>query len=182
MIPVQTLLPPNASPEERAIEAATARLGEVSVPLRSLWNPATCPLPLLPWLAWALSIDTWSPDWSESIKRARVAGAIALQRRKGTLEGIRRVVAIFGGAVAISEWWQQTPRGTPHTFNVTLQLGQQAGAPAPAALIDDVITEIRRAKPARSHFEFVLGIDVSVRQALLGVTRPAVTARLSAIA
>ena len=182
MADVLTLLPPNAGAEERALEQATARIGAVPVPLRSLWNPNTCPLDLLPWLAWALSVDSWSPDWSEAIKRNRIRAAIAIQRKKGTIGSIRTAVSVIGGAVSITEWWQKTPRGTPHTFEVTLQLGQKDGAPAPGALIDDVIAEIRRAKPVRSHFEFVLGVDVSVREGVIGVSRPAVYTRLSATA
>ncbi|GHK16942.1 hypothetical protein ECZU03_07310 [Escherichia coli] len=29
------------------------------VPLRTLWNWRTCPVKLLPYLAWALSVDRW---------------------------------------------------------------------------------------------------------------------------
>jgi phage tail P2-like protein len=182
MIAAPSMLPVNATGQERAIEAATARLANVPVPVRSLWNPATCPVTLLPWLAWALSVDTWSPDWPGPVKRARIARAIEIQRKKGTLAGIRAVVEIFGGAVSIVEWWQQTPRGTPHTFSVSLSLGQIDGAPAPAALIEDVITEIRRAKPARSHFEFLLGIEAEAREGLIAVARPIIYARLSTAA
>jgi phage tail P2-like protein len=182
MMEPRSLLPINAASQERALEAASSRLADIPVPLRSLWDPATCPVPLLPWLAWALSIDTWSPGWPEPVKRARIARAIEIQRKKGTLAGIRAVVEIFGGAVSIIEWWQKTPRGTPHTFEITLQLGQIAGAPAPAELIEDVITEIRRAKPARSHFEFLLGIEATAREGLIAVARPNIYARLSAAA
>lgn len=177
----RSLLPINATAQERAIEAATARLASVPVPILSLWDPARCPVALLPWLAWALSVDTWSPDWPEAVKRARIARAIEIQRKKGTLAGIRAVVSVFGGAVSIVEWWQKTPRGTPHSFDVNLQLGQINGAPAPAALIEDVITEIRRAKPARSHFEFLLGVEAVAREGLIAVSRPAIYARLAAV-
>lgn len=179
---VRTLLPPNATPTELALEAATARIADVAVPLRQLWNPATCPEALLPWLAWALSIDTWSPDWTEPTKRARIALAIDIQRHKGTLAGIRAVVSVFGGAVSIREWWQTVPRGVPHTFNIVLQLGQQGGVPASAALLDDVITEINRAKPVRSHFEFVLGVDASAREGVRVIARHTIYAQLSATA
>lgn len=179
---MNSLLPPNASDAELALEASTARIAALPVSIRSLWNPATCPAALLPWLAWGLSVDTWSPDWPEAIKRARIARAIEIQRHKGTLSGIAAAVAVFGGAVSIREWWQTTPRGTPHTFDVVLQLGLVAGAPPSVALIDDVITEITRAKPARSHFTFALGVDGMARIGLIAVARPAVFVRLSATA
>lgn len=179
---MNSLLPPNATDSELALEASTARIAALPVALRSLWNPATCPAALLPWLAWGLSVDTWSPDWPEATKRARIARAIEIQRRKGTLAGIAAAVAVFGGAVSIREWWQTTPRGTPHTFDVVLQLGLVDGAPPSGALIDDVITEISRAKPARSHFTFALGIDGMARIGVIAVARPAVFVRLSATA
>lgn len=179
---MSSLLPPNATDSELAMEASTARLAALPVGLRSLWNPATCPAALLPWLAWGLSVDTWSPDWPEATKRARIARAIEIQRRKGTLAGIAAAVAVFGGAVSIREWWQTTPRGLPHTFDVVLQLGLVDGAPPSGALIDDVITEISRAKPARSHFTFALGIDGMARIGVIAVARPAVFVRLSATA
>ena len=52
-----SILPPNVTRAERALEGATARLDDVPVPIRSMWNPATCPAFLLPWIAWGLSID-----------------------------------------------------------------------------------------------------------------------------
>jgi phage tail P2-like protein len=57
-----------------------------------------------------LSLDNWSTDWPESIKRERVRKAIAIARRKGTAQSVRTVVASFGGSVAIREWWQSEPR------------------------------------------------------------------------
>ncbi|MBV8973104.1 MAG: phage tail protein I [Sphingomonadaceae bacterium] len=177
-----SLLPPNATQTELSLEAAAARVGDVPVPIRSLWNPATCPVAFLPWLAWALSVDTWNPDWAEATKRARIATAIDVQRHKGTLKAIRAVVAVFGGAVSIREWWQQSPAGVPHTFDVVLDVGYVGGQPPSAQLIDDVVTAIDRAKPARSHFGFALAIDAVVREGLIAVARPVVLARLEATA
>ena len=71
-----TLLPPNSTQLERAIEGANgAALADVPVPIRDLWNPETCPAALLPFLAWGVSIDLWDSQWSEAEKRAAVASA-----------------------------------------------------------------------------------------------------------
>ena len=53
------LLPPNASALERAIAATGAGIDTLPVAVRDVWNPATCPVALLPWLAWALAVDEW---------------------------------------------------------------------------------------------------------------------------
>ncbi|TKA96910.1 phage tail protein I, partial [Cereibacter changlensis] len=56
-----SILPPNATKAERAFEAALAALCDLPVPVGQLWSPETCPAALLPWLAWALSVDDWDP-------------------------------------------------------------------------------------------------------------------------
>ncbi len=128
-----TLLPPNATRLERGIEAAAARISAVPVPLRDLWNPATCPEALLPYLAWALSVDAWNADWPVAVRRAQVAQAIEIQRRKGTVAAIRAVVRSFGGEIALREWWQQEPPAEPHTFSLVLSLQGFGGETATAA-------------------------------------------------
>lgn len=173
-----TLLPRNATAPERAIEDATARLADVPVPLRTLWNPATCPAPLLPWLAWALSIDAWKSYWPDHIKRARVAAAIDIQRRKGTAQSVRSVIAAFGGAVQLREWFQLDPPGVPHTFDVCATVADIADPALSAALVDDIIGEISRTKPARSHFTFTQGVQTRADLAVAAVIRPAVYRRL----
>lgn len=149
------------------------------VPLRSLWNPSTCPVDLLPYLAWALSIDSWSSDWPAGVKRERVRQAIAIQRRKGTSESVRNVVQSFGGAVALREWWQMDPPGDPHTFSLVLNLSDAAGAIATAEYVDQVIAEVARTKPARSHFTFTQGLSAAGAIGVIGVARPITYARLA---
>ncbi|OIX91606.1 phage tail protein I, partial [Serratia fonticola] len=86
------LLPVGSSPLEVAAERACAELARVPVPLRDLWNPATCPLNLLPYLAWAFSVDRWDESWSDNAKRNVVTSAFYLHRHKGTMGAVRRVV------------------------------------------------------------------------------------------
>lgn len=91
-----TLLPPNASAQEYALEGATARLGEVPAPLRDVWNPDTCPASMLPWLAWAFGVDEWDSGWSDEAKRNTIRDAVMIQRRKGTVWSIKRAIAGAG--------------------------------------------------------------------------------------
>lgn len=174
-----SLLPPTSTELERAVEAAMARISDVPVPLRSVWNPSTCPVDLLPWLAWALSLDTWSSDWSEGVKRERIRQAIAIQRRKGTARSVRSVVESFGGSVALREWWQLDVPGDPHTFSLVLNLSGTGGGTPTAAFVDGVIAEVFRAKPVRSHFTFTQGFTADGGVALIVAARPTIWARLS---
>lgn len=172
---------PRATQLESALETAAGSIAETPTPIRDVWSPDDCPADLLPWLAWGLSLDNWATSWPDSIKRARVANAIGIAKRKGTAASVRQVVASFGGSVAIREWWQTTPRGTPHTFDLVLTLDRD-GAPASAEFADQVIAEVNRAKPARSHFTFTQGISATGRVGLAAAVRPAVFVRLDCAA
>lgn len=176
---MNSLLPPNATELERRLEQATDAIGAIPVPLRDLWNADTCPLELLPWLAWQLSIDAWKSYWPESIKRERVRQALAIQRRKGTVESVRSVVQSFGGSVELREWFQTSPRGVPGTFELWLTAPDQGTPEATAAFVDDVIAEVDRTKPVSRHFTFTQGLTAEQRIGVAAYARPAVYRRLS---
>lgn len=108
-----SLLPPSASDFMRCVEWGTARLSALPVSLSQLWDPDTCPVALLPYLAWALSVDRWDRDWTEETKRQVIRDAWAIHRHKGTISAIRRVVEPFGYVINVTEWWETgDPRGT----------------------------------------------------------------------
>lgn len=114
------LLPPNASPLERALVDSTARATEVPVPVRDIWNPDTCPANLLAWLAWAFSVDTWNPAWTEEQKRSVIKNSLFVHKHKGTLGAIQRALASVGYTITIKEWWQKVPQGDPYTFEIVV--------------------------------------------------------------
>jgi phage tail P2-like protein len=174
-----SLLPPNATALERGLEAAASRAAAIPVALRDLWNPATCPVDLLPWLAWSLSIDIWDPAWPEPFKRARVAQAIEIQRLKGTLASVRAIVSLFGGSIALREWWETVPQGDPHTFNLVLSLASTSAGPPAAGLLEQGIDEITLTKPLRSHFTFAQALDAAGAIGLTGAARAATFSRLT---
>jgi len=98
--PLPTLLPPNATSSERAVESAAWRLGDDGPQgIRSLWNPETIPAPFLPWLAWAMAVDAWDTTQSEELRRASIARSFALHRIKGTLEGYRVLARLYGARI-----------------------------------------------------------------------------------
>jgi phage tail P2-like protein len=114
------LLPGNASELERNAAQALAQIERVPVPLRDLWNPDTCPVELLPYLAWAFSVDRWSPAWPESAKRAAIRSAYFIHSRKGTIGALRRVVEPLGYLIEVREWWEEVPAGVPGTFRLLI--------------------------------------------------------------
>lgn len=176
-----SILPPGSTALEKALEQVAAHLLDMPVAIRAVRSADTCPIELLPWEAWGRSLDNWSADWSAPVKRERVRQAIPIARQKGTAASVRSVVQSFGGSVAIREWWQMEPKGEPHTFDLVLNL-EREGVPASAAFVDQVIAEVIRAKPARSHFTFTQGLNASGGIGLAAFGRPMIYSRLSCTA
>ncbi|MFC9008332.1 phage tail protein I [Streptomyces microflavus] len=112
----QQLLPGNSTPLERQAAQALAQIQRVRIPLRQLCNPDTCPVDLLPYLAWAFSVDRWDSKWTEAAKRAAIRSSHYVHSRKGTIGALRRVVEPLGYLIEVLEWWQTTPEGVPATF------------------------------------------------------------------
>jgi len=139
------LLPPNATPQERALSLATGRA--VDVPIKQLWSPATCPAGILPWLAWALSVDEWNSSWPVETQRQVIAASIDEHRKKGTVGALRRALQRLGYETEIDE-----NTGTAYTFRIRFKLG--AGSTAGGAVVESAVaaaTEIAlRQKNARS--------------------------------
>jgi len=172
-----SILPPNTTPTERAIESASSFVRDLVVPIRHLWNPETCPAAFLPWLAWSWSVDSWNPDWPEATKRAVIAASPRVHRLKGTVAAVRAAAqAVAGGApVRIIEWFR--PDGSGQPYRSTLDVDVSAGAPA--ALPHDLVAAVQGAKPLRSHLNVRLSVraPTQIMSAAL-IRRPLVTARL----
>ena len=106
------LLPANSTPLEREL-ARLSRYIELIDPVQIewIWDAWRCPAPLLPWLAWALSVDFWDEEWSEIQKRQSIADSPAYHRRKGTVESVETLLALGERPYSLIEWWQQAPQG-----------------------------------------------------------------------
>jgi len=174
-----SLLPPNASDLQKGLEAACVVPPLPTAPIRALWNPATCEERLLPWLAWSLSIDNWDASWPLATRRAVIANAIKVQRRKGTVGAVRSAIASFGAAMALREWWETSPPGERGTFEVVLSIAAQNGAAPTPEFVDAVIDEIERTKPLSRHFTFTLALEAEAAIRLVSVARPVIYARLT---
>ncbi|UUE08610.1 phage tail protein I [Dickeya zeae] len=147
-----SLLPPSASDFMRNVASSTQRLSEIAVCLDTLWSAERCPAQLLPYLAWALSVDRWDKRWSEQTKRQVIKAAWLVHRQKGTLAALRRVVEPFGYLIRVTEWWQTG--GQPGTFR--LDIGVQD-----AGITEETYLELERliadAKPVSRH---LLGLNI----------------------
>jgi len=146
------LLPYNASSQERAISESVARLGDVAVPIRDVWNPEACPPGLLAWLAWAFSVDQWDNSWTDAQKRLFIKSSVEIHRRKGTIGAVQQALAALSFDARVQEWFNQSPAGDPFTFDVLLQ-ADQIGVPQNAMAV--LLAVIDRTKNLRSHLALV---------------------------
>lgn len=150
------LLPPNASELERLAAEALAQIERVPVPLRQLWNPDTCPAELLPYLAWAFSVDRWSSAWPERAKRAAIKAAYFIHAHKGTIGALRRVVEPLGYLIEVREWWEEQPAGVPGTFRLLVGVLDKG---ITEAMYQEMTWLVDDAKPVSRH---LLHIQVSL--------------------
>ena len=146
-----TLLPPQATKLERAVEAAFGQLAEVPLPIRDQWNPATCPAALLPFLAFGVSIDFWDTNWTEAEKRTAIAGAIDAQRRKGTPASLRDVLDRFDPLIGLVEWFEDREQLDPYTFRLELPLRAESAVVYDEELVVALLRDIAAVKPLRAH-------------------------------
>lgn len=128
----------------------------LGVPLRDLWSPERCPLALLPYLAWALSVDRWDQSWPEKTKRSVIKASFFVHKRKGTIKAVRRVVEPLGYLIEVLEWWQTVPMGVPGTF--ALKVGV-----LDTGITEEMYLELERliddAKPVSRH---LTGLAISL--------------------
>ncbi|MAY75219.1 MAG: phage tail protein I [Phycisphaerae bacterium] len=157
MSDLPTILKPNATEHDRALEQAIRKGKPDLTPIAKLMNPDTCPAHLLGWLAWAFSVDVWEATWSEATKREVINRSIAIHRIKGTAGAVRRALGTIGFRTDISEWFEHG--GTPHTFRIDA-FGDDifaAGFQISAELVDMVTLLIENVKPVRAHFTLRIG-------------------------
>lgn len=142
------LLPPSATPQERALAETVARVSDVPTPARDLWNPDTCPIELLPWLAWAFSLDDWDTSWTEAQQRAAVKASYSVHRYKGTIGSVKDALQALGLGVQVQEWFNMVPAGAPYTYRLLLEVNQYGVSLEQLNKIQDVV---ENAKNLRSH-------------------------------
>lgn len=174
------LLPPNATRAEIAIiQAVLKQFNKLPDNVkRNLWNADTCPLELLPWLAWARGVEVWDSTWPESIQRTQVKNAIKIARKRGTLGSIEDVLKSFGGSFVVREWWEQEPPGVPHTFELTLSINPQEGETITHDFIEKVMQAIDRTKPLRSSYTLIQGLSARGHLGIVGALRCGVFIKL----
>lgn len=158
---MKSLLPKNATKQEKDIEASIARMANIPVMGRMVWDPDTCPEHLLPWLAWAFSVDGWESNWPENVKRQVIKNSYDVHRTKGTPFAVRKALEGLGVVAKIQEWFQQSPQGQPGTFDIVAWANENLTPDKDTVLNDELYRQLKQAvdnaKNVRSHYTFKVG-------------------------
>lgn len=145
-----SILPANLADLERDLDAALSRIELVEIPIAVLWNPWACPLDVLPYLAWAVSVDQWRSDWPEQTKRRVVAESIGLHRLKGTRQAVEKSMRAVGSDAVLKEWFEVYPPRPRGTFS--LEISSNFKSPEE---YEELIGAVVSSKNTRSHLEFI---------------------------
>ncbi|MBQ4814009.1 phage tail protein I [Pseudoalteromonas luteoviolacea] len=139
----------------------------------SQWDPLTCPEGLLPWLAWALSVDEWDETWSVETKRSMIAHSVSIHKHKGTVGAVKRALQSLGLQIEFFEWFEDIDdvylaphhSGEPHTFTFIAWANEipytSRAVVLDQKLYDAIYRVTNQTKPQRTHFDFLVGMKMS---------------------
>ena len=155
------LLPPNQTALEAGLSEVQARLNELPVTVRQLWDAEHCPEDCLPWLAWALSVDAWDTYWPAHVKRQVILASANVHRHKGTVAALKQALGSFGVVIECQEWFET---GEPaHTFILHTPISEDSRRHIESQLNPRNYKTIAKAidaiKPVRSHYQFKAQAD-----------------------
>jgi len=91
---MSSILPANSTDLEVSLETSVSRT--LPNKIADMWDPDTCPVELLGYLAWGLSVFEWDDSWSESIKRDVIRNSLIVHQHHGTVGSLRLALQSMG--------------------------------------------------------------------------------------
>lgn len=141
----KTLLPPNSTTSELALEQVMAHISDLPIDIRTVKNPDLCPVELLPWLAWEYAVSYWDESWSEQQKRDVIKSAAAVNKKRGTPGAVKQALAAVDRQIDLIEWFNDEPVADPYTFKVLVH-----GNSISEEELQKIANQVSDAKNARS--------------------------------
>ncbi len=157
--------------------------------IASQWDPYNCPVEMLPWLAWSLSVDNWQENWPEHVQRDVVANAVKVHKHKGTVGAVKRALASLHLKIEFFEWFEEVhdvylapyQSGEPNTFIFIAwandELYTSRKIVLDQSLYDEIYRVTNQTKPQAAHFDFLIGIKLSSGAALASIAKSVSTVR-----
>lgn len=118
----KTLLPIGSSQLEQKAAQICALAEHLNVDYSILWNADKCPESLLPFLAWALSVDYWEETWNVEKKREVIRNAFRTHKYKGTISALKKAIQPFGYITDLTEWFDESPIAQVGTFRLSIEV------------------------------------------------------------
>ena len=149
---------------------------DTSAPFTAV-QPETTPASHLGHLAWSKGLDYWNSAWTDGQKRELIRKIPANKRIRGTRAAIDNALQAFLGEMTLTEWWEQSPEGTPGTATAEVALGTSLGT----SLADqnNVLDILRREGRLACHVTLVLGVGGSSAIAPYAAARLAILSQHS---
>lgn len=115
---MNSLLPSNRTKLEQSLEQTTARTTNLPVKIQDIYNPTACPADFLPFLAYAMSLQTeYALAASEPAQRALLQNAYLIHQQRGTIASVKRILSAMGHAAEIVEGLNASIRNASITRN-----------------------------------------------------------------
>lgn len=162
---IADLVPSNHKPLEQALAQTLSPLEAINpVVIEHVWDAWRCPASMLPFLAYALSVDLWNDTWDEITKRRAIDESPAWHRRKGTRGAVEEALAAAfpGRAARVVEWHERWPEARRGTFELQIPLGDAEDLAALASTIEFARRLVREAKPKSRAFSIQLTREIDV--------------------
>lgn len=145
----KSLLPINASQLLKDLESSSLKATSLEALNRYVTNPDLAPDNILPWLAWAVSVDDWSDNWSLAVKKNVIKASINVHKKKGTIGALRSALEAFNYEnITVEEWFDYS--GDPHFFRVFFDVTEPG---FDVGILPQVQKVIDNTKNVRSHLE-----------------------------
>jgi phage tail P2-like protein len=145
----KSLLPINASKLLKDLESSSLKASDLEALNRYITNPNLAPENILPWLAWAVSVDDWDDNWTLEVRRNVIRSSIKIHKKKGTIGALRSALEAFNYEnITVEEWFNYG--GAPHFFRVFFDVVEPG---FDVGILPEVQKVINSTKNARSHLE-----------------------------
>ena len=135
------------------------------------------PTEVLDHLASQYDVTVWRDTWPIAVKRSVLKASIPDKRTKGTVAAVKRALASVSSAAVIREWWQMSPKGTPHTFSIVATQSDLAET-FDTEMQEDIVAIIDDAKPVRSHYTLTIQSNLLGGMNLSAFFRPVVVGQI----
>lgn len=136
------LLPPNRTKLEAALADAMALETDPAL-LATLWDADDCPVPFLPYLAWALSVEGWDSAITEAQQRELIRKAVPTHAKKGTPSGVLEALRAIGLDAAFGD---RDPTLAPHAFTLDINLHDRGIDAATQGKIEALVDEYKNVR------------------------------------